>query len=143
MRQRAGLLARLERLERERQRPNLPRIVLCLRDTEDGHIVGYASGKITCLRGDNETASACRDRAFELTGAVMLTALYSEDGHSMAAEREREALPTLTSRERQQDSDPLENVLSDPWPAELAGIGRTASSAELERMGAIPVPPSG
>lgn len=138
MARRSGLLERVKRLEERRKSRPLPRIVLAMRGTIDGHIIGYAGNGVSVLRGDNEAAADCAARCFQLTGAAMLQTLYSAEGRQSAASAEDALSPIPSRPEPVAASDGPENEPSDPFA--LAGIGRKASRAELERFGAIPIP---
>lgn len=128
MARRAGLRAKIERLEQRRQRPTLPRFILALNPTElAGEIVGYAANNVTFLRLDNEPIEACRERAKAASDAPFLIALYSREG-VYSATSTAEAPQTAAPEAR-----------SDPHA--LANVGRVAGREELWRIGAIPGPP--
>lgn len=87
MAKRIGLRGRIEQLERRLISRPLPRIILALFDEDLDKVIGYAGNNVEVLRGD-ETAADCAERAFALTGAVNIVALYGPQGYQSATERE-------------------------------------------------------
>lgn len=134
MARRTGLRSRIERLEAQRSRRPLPRLVLRLCPQEDaGEIVGFQVGNLHVVRKAEETVADCAARAFALAPTVPFIA-------AVHAKRPR------TARERDEREEaarcPAEPLAASGGPPEpVAGVGRVASRAELERFGAIPIPP--
>jgi hypothetical protein len=104
----------------------LPRITLALYGRTADEIIGYRAGKLVAMRTPGEPLAELQDRAWALGSAFMLEALYRPENRPSAV-----AVPSALP--------PVPAEQADPFA--LAGIGRRASREELERMGAIPVPP--
>lgn len=127
MARRAGLRARLARLEKRlgRRKP-MPTIVTGIYDTSGAEVIGLEGNGVAVMRaGPLESPGALASRCATLTGARVLKTLYA---------------PSLPKSEPVAAPAPVpEAAPVDPWA--LAGIGRKADRATLERMGAIAVPP--
>ena len=122
----AGLKSRLVRLERVTRQLRLPQIVMAIFDQPDQSVIGAFADRngerLTVLRlGLDEPLEMLRDRAFGIVGGYDLYLLYGVPEATAAAE--------LT--------------LGSPGPAPRGepGIGSIATTQQLERMGAITVPP--
>ena len=130
----AALKSRLVRLERKSQARRLPRVIAYIYDMKPSEIVGFRGGgtfgENQCERQPGESLNDCAARAFDSVGSTFLAAEYPRPS---AAEDD---LPHPPSSD-----DPSGSDGSDRAPADLGGIGRRATRAELERMGALPVPP--
>ena len=127
----AALKSRLVRLELKSQARRLPRVIAYIYDMKPSEIVGFRGGgtfgENQCDRASGEAVNDLASRSFDLVGSTFLAAVYAR--HSAGGE-DSTASPSPTAPSA-----------SDRAPADLGGIGRRASRAELERMGALPVPP--
>ena len=136
---RAGLRTRLARLEREGQARSLPLVISNVYDHFEAEVIGYRgqSGNtwVSCLRGPGETLAALQDRAFATIATINLAAIYSADARQSEPDDD---LPPSPVTGLSVFASPCVGNPTDPFA--LAGIGRRASRAELERMGALPVP---
>lgn len=129
---RQGLRTRLERLERRVVRRSFPRVVSGLYGNVDADVIGAEANGVTVLRQPGEPVSDLHCRAFAMTGALCLVSL------------------TVVARAApEQDDTPSCHLTTAPAPEGttsavngVPGIGRIASRAELEKMGAIAVPPA-
>lgn len=136
MARRTGLRTRLARLESRRAERHIPRVVFTVYDRSDADIlgaIGGATANITILRQPGETQAELCERAFATAGGQSIALLYARPS---AASEQNEAQATQTAVNAQNASDGLP---SDPYA--LAGIGRRATRAELERSGLFRVPP--
>lgn len=125
-----ALKARLAKLE-QRKFGRWLRLVYKLHPNEDaGEIVGFAAGNVTFLREAGESEADCAARAFRLApGQPCLAAIHAKPPRS-ARETHPRALACPTPANAPEAPSGAE---FDPF--ELSGIGRTATRAELERMG--------
>lgn len=97
MKYRAGILARLERLERRKSARTFPRIIFALDDYQKaGEVTGYKVGKLTVLRLAGETAAETAARAFALQpAATSAAALYGHQGTQECGQHSSWAWPAL------------------------------------------------
>lgn len=128
---RTGIRTRLARLEKRlfARRPFPAVFMAVYPDANPAPLLGYEGNGMRVMGEPGEPLGELQARAATLTGARFLCALY---GPEMAA-----PAPVATPRTPPAMWKPAPGP--DPWA--LAGIGRKASRAELERMGAIAVPP--
>ena len=133
-----ALKSRLDRLEQRITRRAPPRIVFRIHDRDDGEVTGYRAGNVAVVRSEGETAQTCANRAFELQpSAGFIAAIYAKRPWS-ADEREEAPQRCAVTADAPTASDGQQ---IDPYDVGQPGIGRIASREELERMGAIAVPP--
>lgn len=126
MRRRAGLLTRLERVERRKRAKRFPRIVLHVGEREEAEIIGYQAGNVTLLRnGPIEPLGELQARAWGLGSTAALFALYVRPTAPESKVAEPIAAPPA----------------AEPWVEPVPGVGRRASRDELIKAGGIPVPP--
>lgn len=129
MRHHSDLLKRLRRLEGRLRERRILRVVMRVFDQTDDQVIGVFGDKdgarVTVLRQPGEALDALEARAFAMIGGSFLGTLYA------ASERPE---PAHTRAHVPEASE-------TPPAANLSGIGRRATRAELERMGVIPVPP--
>lgn len=128
---RAGLRRRLEKLESKRLagRPKL-RVIHAIADFDPEAMVALEAGSVVVERLPSEPLAVFQARAWEIAGSGFLAARYAA---SERAEQVETARPFPVAPEA-----PIA-ALSDPFA--LAGIGRTATQAELIGMAAIRVAP--
>lgn len=128
MRSRTTMLARIARLEQQRNRLFAPRLILKLHGKSDDEVIGFktASG-LVAMRTPGEALDALQARAWELGASVVLETLYRPENRPSVDVAEPSAPPVPPAEPE------------DPFA--LAGIGREATREELIRMGAIRVPP--
>lgn len=91
MRKRTTLLARIERIERQRQPRDQVgrRVVSIIGGRSDDEIVGFNNmSNNLCLRQDGEPIQSLIDRTFAVTGALFIFASYASEA---APERDSEA----------------------------------------------------
>jgi hypothetical protein len=133
-----SLKERIERLEQRFERCSTPRLFFKRCDEEQaGEITGVMAGNLHVLRVEGESEIELLARARELAPDVpMLFATYAEKGRYAPPERDEEAedSPDAPDAEIAPATLPVD-------PFTLAGIGRAATREELERMGAIHIPP--
>jgi hypothetical protein len=126
-----GLRTRVKRAEK-RQRHRKPKLAIIAAihpDEQPGPIVGFeCNGKRVDLK-PGETLPELQRRALATLPGRMLRTLYAD------SPRIDEAAPVA--------SKPPKAPIANPWPSAggVPGIGRVASRAELERAGAIRIPP--
>lgn len=125
-----ALRARIARLEARLERRPFPRLVAHLYNHDPESIIGFggdrAGTRISVVRLACEPLAACEARAWELIGSHFLFALYRPQ-KGVGGD---DAAPA--------DAPSPQPTRVDPWA--LAGIGREATRAELEKAGAIPFP---
>ncbi len=126
-----GLATRLARLEKRltTRRP-LRRIVFGIYpDEPQGELEGMEGGGVRVMRAAGEALDAFRTRALaEIPSRIVVSLLGPSPAPAAAPPAPRTA-PTMWAPQ------------PGPDPFALAGIGRRASRAELEQMGALWVPP--
>jgi hypothetical protein len=128
MKMRAGLRARLGRLEERLAERCFPHVIYRLYSHEDaGESTGYTAGNVTFLRGPDETLEQCAERAFAATGTVCLVATYSHAPRWTPPEREEAVSGALAAADATEPHGP-QNPLDAYF--EMAGIGREASAEE-------------
>lgn len=130
MARRTGLQTRLARLERNRLVRRYPTIITGIYGEE-------LSGAVTGIEGDDgqrvrlkpgETLPELQRRALATLPGRMLRTLYAD------SPRIDEAAPVPL--------EPPKAPIGNPWPfLGVPGIGRIGTRAELEKAGAIHVPP--
>ena len=130
---RQSLRARIERLETRKIGCNFPRLTFILFDRDEADIVGaeadfVGSSPVYVIRQPDEPIGELIERAYSISGALSVILAYS-------AQEGRSATHAARTPQIAPDEAPAK-----PDPYALASIGRVASRAELERMGAIPLP---
>lgn len=121
-----ALKSRLAKLEQVKVRRFAPRLVYKIYGRDDRSLIGFETSEgIAVMRSALEPLEALKERAWELTSGVTLSALYAPVTAPETDNTEPLALPSLPEP-------------SDPYA--LAGIGREATREELIRMGAIRIP---
>lgn len=121
-----ALRARIERLEARKIAKRFPRIVLHVGDREEADLIGYRlQSGLSVMRAPEEALEALRARCWSLEPSLTLAALYRP--------------ATAPQTDLAEPSAPL--PAAEPWVEPVAGVGRRATRAELERMAAIAVPP--
>ena len=105
----------------------MPTFIMAIyEDKNPGAVIGIEGGGVRVMRAASEPLEALQTRAAAQIPARILKTLYA----APEASQSDVPAPALVAP----PPAPF-----DPWAR--AGIGREASRAELERMGAIPVPP--
>ena len=130
---RASLRARIEKLERKTQTRRWPQVCAAIYDIEDDYLLGvegWLDGvSIQIARLPGETLQDLAARAFTSGTVLNLAAIYA---------------PRLAPEPPQRDLNqmPMPTPETAPRPiVGIPGVGRIASLAELQQMGAIAVPP--
>ena len=130
---RAGLRAKVARLERQSLVRRFPKVCAAIYDIEDDYLLGvegWLDGvSIQIARLPGEALQELAARAFTSGTVLNLAAIYA---------------PRLAPEPPQHDVDqmPMQTPETAPGPfVGIPGVGRIASLAELQQMGSIPVPP--
>ncbi len=133
----AGLKLRLARLERQSMARRLPRIIAHIYEMDPNTIVGFRGGGTLgdnhCDRAIGESVNDCATRAFIQCNATFIAARYASQ------DAPEDDSPPSPGNGPSEAASPSVGIPANPYT--LAGIGRRASRAELERMGALSVPP--
>lgn len=133
---RAGLRARLEKLESKRQSARrFRRVIYSIVGTELDDCLGFQAGNLAVLRNPGESMTDCAKRAFASTGCVVIGSILPKSGSGSAAESEEAVKPSLPATNV---GSALREAPSDPFA--LAGVGKRATAEQLARMiGGVPV----
>lgn len=128
---RTGIRTRLARLEKRlaKRRPFPAVFMSVYPDANPGPLLGYEGNGVRVMAEPGEALGELQARAATATGARFLCALYGPETAAPAPVAAPRTPPAMWKPE------------PGPDPFALAGIGRRASRAELERMGALWVPP--
>lgn len=124
---RAGLRAKVARLERECLVRRFPRVCAAIYDIEDEYLLGVEGwldgAVISTPRLPGETLQELASRAFASGTALNLAAIYA---------------PKLAPEPPQPDL-PIMAVQAPTKPVDLAGVGNIATLGQLQRMNEIAV----
>lgn len=127
MPRRATLAARIARLERRQQRPDLPRFIVGIFNRcDETDIIGYRAGELVAMRTLDEPLQALKERAWALGASPILVALYRP---REAQEREGDVSGSVTAPDTATAFSAAPSEPEDPF--DRAGIGRRATADEL------------
>ena len=123
----------MARLERQSLVRRFPKVCAAIYDIEDDYLLGVEGWQdgvtVQIARQPGETLLECAAKAFASGTMLNLAAIYRENAPPELPRRDVDQIPILTT-----DTTPGPSV-------GIPGIGRIASLAELQPIGAIAVPP--